>query len=123
MDPIPIGTAVVAIVGAVGAAAWYLRGHLAKDQIAALQERLGLAQDKYSAVRDDLENVRAQAAEQTKIIAELRSNSATAQVEQLNAANAMVLTADSMSYIYGVPNVLRWDERPPRQDSNLRPED
>jgi hypothetical protein len=74
---------------------WWLRSHISKERIAALQERLRLGKEGQEHIKNELDSLKQNVSLQETIINDLRSTGGVprTQVELLNSANATVVSA------------------------------
>jgi hypothetical protein len=74
---------------------WWLRSHISKERIAALQERLRLGKEGQEHIKNELDSLKQKVSLQEAIINDLRSTGGVprTQVELLNSANATVVSA------------------------------
>jgi uncharacterized coiled-coil protein SlyX len=92
-DPVTFILIFSSVIAAIGVFVWWLRGHISKERIAALEERLRLAQDKYATVSGDITRLEATVARQDNMIAALSAVAATAtreRVEELARSNTAI---------------------------------
>jgi len=75
--------------------AWWLRNHISKERIAALQERLRLGKEGQEHIKNELDSLKQKVSLQEAIINDLRSTGGVprTQVELLNSANATVVSS------------------------------
>ena len=74
---------------------WWLRSHLSKDRIAALQERLRLGKEGQEHIQNELDSLKQKVSLQETIINNLRLTGGVprTQVELLHSANATVISS------------------------------
>ena len=74
---------------------WWLRSHICKERIAALQERLRLGKDCQEHIKNELDSLKQKVSLQETIINDLRSTGGVprTQVELLNSANVTVVSS------------------------------
>src|SRR5262249_20021663 len=74
---------------------WWLRSHISKERIVALQERLRLGKEGQGHIKNELDSLKQKVSLQETIINDLRSTGGVprTQVELLNSANATVISA------------------------------
>jgi hypothetical protein len=74
---------------------WWLRSHISKERIAALQEHLRLGKEGQEHIKNELDSLKQKVSLQETIINDLRSTGGVprTQVELLNSANATVVSA------------------------------
>jgi hypothetical protein len=74
--------------------AWWLRGHIARGRVEALDGQLTLMRDQYDAVNRQLSEVTAKVAAQEGVISKLRSSlPPPARVEELARSNTEIQSA------------------------------
>ena len=75
--------------------AWWLRSHISKERIAALQERLRLGKEGQEHIKNELDSLKQKVSLQEAIINNLRSTGGVprTRVELLNSANATVISS------------------------------
>ena len=74
---------------------WWLRSHISKERIAALQEHLRLGKEGQEHIKNELDPLKQKVSLQETIINDLRSTGGVprTQVELLNSTNATVVSA------------------------------
>ena len=74
---------------------WWLRSHISKERIAALQEHLRLGKEGQEHIKNELDSLKQKVSLQETIIHDLRSTGGVprTQVELLNSTNATVVSA------------------------------
>lgn len=94
-DPVTFILIFAAAIVVVAGFAWWLRGYWAKEKMAGLEQRLQLARDQYAAVNSQLTDVKAQVADQEKVIAELKwaPPAPVARVQKLERSNTEIQSA------------------------------
>jgi hypothetical protein len=100
-DPVDFLIVAGAVIAFFGGGAWWLRGHWTSERIAALEERLRLAQDGQTTVKKDVERLQAQVGEQPR--ATVQSNEDSKQVDkQIEPAKRVIIheTPDVLVGIY-----------------------
>ncbi len=80
---------------AVSGFAWWLRSHISKERIAALQERLRLGKEGQEHITKELDSLKLKVSRQETLINDLRSTGGVprSQVELLSSANATVVSS------------------------------
>jgi hypothetical protein len=75
--------------------AWWLRNHISKERMTALQERLRLGKEGQEHIKNELDSLKQKVSLQEAIINDLRSTGGVprTQVELLNSANATVASS------------------------------
>ena len=89
-----IYVSIFAAIAIFGFASW-LRNHISKERIAALQERLRLGKEGQEHIKNELDSLKQKVSLQEAIINDLRSTGGVprTQVELLNSANATVVSS------------------------------
>ena len=74
---------------------WWLRNHIFKERLAALQERLRLGKEGQEHIKNELDSLKQKVSLQEAVINDLRSTGGVprTQVELLNSANATVVSS------------------------------
>jgi hypothetical protein len=75
--------------------AWWLHGHISKERIATLQDRLRLGKQVQEHITNELDSLKLTASRQEAILDDLRSTGGVprSQVELLSSANAAVISS------------------------------
>jgi septal ring factor EnvC (AmiA/AmiB activator) len=95
LAPVPLGLAMVALVGAAWAFAWFLKGSHDAGEIKGLQQRFDHAKDQLAGHKDEIASAKQKIAQLETEIQKLRPAISAVQFATLSANSAMV--ADSLT--------------------------